>query len=229
MLKSHTAVHLADIICTRLKFFEIDLKQILTITTDNGANMLKMIHDIEVILQNEISNNARSSEPTQTSSQSPCKSNKSNISSIETDDEKTDDEISIYLAEKDDATDEEALEEMYDDILRKSHENMLSAISLQMFTDHSMEIPWDIAGVNCSAHTLQLAVKSALKKLAPKHSNVISLCRRVAKLLRLSSTHHEMNELGKKYRSPRLDVETRWSSTYMMVCISVSLLEFQFI
>lgn len=43
---SHTAVYLAELIVQRLKEFGIHLHQILTITTDNGSNMLKMVKDL---------------------------------------------------------------------------------------------------------------------------------------------------------------------------------------
>lgn len=52
--EAHTAKYLAEIICVRLKVFEIDLRQILTITTDNGSNVLKMIKDVEDYLQKAI-------------------------------------------------------------------------------------------------------------------------------------------------------------------------------
>lgn len=43
---SHTGLYLADIIVKRLKEFEINLRQIVAISTDNGSNMLKMIKEI---------------------------------------------------------------------------------------------------------------------------------------------------------------------------------------
>lgn len=45
--KAHTATYLTEIIITQLMEFEIGLRQILTITTDNGSNMLKMVRDIQ--------------------------------------------------------------------------------------------------------------------------------------------------------------------------------------
>lgn len=68
-----------------------------------------------------------------------------------------------------------------------------------------------------AAHTLQLAVNDALKLLGKNDSNIISLCRVVAKFIRLQSTKNEMHKVGLSSILPKLDVETRWSSTYLMV------------
>lgn len=59
-----------------LKEYEIDLRQILTITTDNGKNILKIVRDIDAILQNEIEEKTDNNAP----SQSLRKSNNTNES-----------------------------------------------------------------------------------------------------------------------------------------------------
>lgn len=215
LLQSHTAIYLADIICARLKLFDIDLKQILTITTDNGANVLKMVREIEAILKHAISTDANTTAEAQSSRDSQCEKNIPIVPAANFD-ELTDGEIAALLSEVDECTDEAALGILLDDVLLKSHENLLSSVSDQM-NQQGLEVLYDITGVNCSAHTFQLAIKSALKNISRKHSNVISLCRHAAKILRLRTSHHEMELHGKVYKSPRLDVETRWCSSYMMV------------
>lgn len=75
-----------------------------------------------------------------------------------------------------------------------------------------------INGVNCAAHTLQLAIKNALFKLGSQQANVIKLCRDVCKFIRQQNTIYEMEKRGIKKKFAALDVETRWSSTYLMVC-----------
>ena len=52
--KQHTAVNLKKEIVKLLKTFGVDLKQILTITTDNGLNVLKSTKLIDEDLRNEI-------------------------------------------------------------------------------------------------------------------------------------------------------------------------------
>lgn len=84
-------------------------------------------------------------------------------------------------------------------------------------TNHGADIAWNITGMNCVAHTLQLAVHDALNKLAVSHKNVIELCREMSKFLRLKSTRTDVLQLNIEYRLPRLEVKTRWSSMYHMV------------
>lgn len=74
-----------------------------------------------------------------------------------------------------------------------------------------------INGINCAAHTVQLAVKSAISRLSIEHSNIISLATKVVKFLRKESTRNEVRNRGFKLKVPSFDTPTRWSSTYMMV------------
>lgn len=209
LFSSHTAVYLAEILCARLKVYEIDLRQILTITTDNGANVLKMVRDVEALLHN-------TTEKPQASQEPPNTPTKSNIHQSNTDIQ-TDNEIEKLLAELNNMTDDEALEELFDDAFFERNKNLLSAMSDKMTTDFGLDILWDITGVNCAAHTLQLAIKDALKVVARKYSNLINLCRSIAKSLRSKSMQHTFKEHGGTYKIPRLDVETRWGSTFVMV------------
>lgn len=54
LTESHTAKYLSKVLCRRLEAFELDLKQIISITTDNGSNVLKMVRDVETILKEKI-------------------------------------------------------------------------------------------------------------------------------------------------------------------------------
>lgn len=75
-----------------------------------------------------------------------------------------------------------------------------------------------VNGVNCAAHTLQLVVRDALA-LLPKHqSNVITLATKVSKFFRKESTRNAVKNMGLNMKVPSVEMPTRWSSTYMMVC-----------
>lgn len=194
----------------RLKIFGIDLRQILTITTDNGSNVLKMVRDIGEILEKTV----------QELSNMPNKSNINPLYTADQSNDKQDDdgEIERLLAEMNEITDDDALSELFDDVMLKENADLLTEISRHMESIIGPEVVWNITGVNCSAHTLQLAIKDAFKMLGKQHQNVISLCHNVAKTLRNKSKKHEYSEHGGSYKMPRLDVETRWGSTYLMVC-----------
>lgn len=76
-----------------------------------------------------------------------------------------------------------------------------------------------INGIHCAAHTLQLAINSGIQKLGKPIQNVVKICRRVAKFMRLKSTAHALNSAGIPFTIPHLDNETRWCSTFIMVNI----------
>lgn len=113
-----------------------------------------------------------------------------------------------YIPDDEQTTEQEAL---------PAHENLLNDIVSNLKSSYALNTLWKINGVNCSAHTLQLGIHDALKKLPKTHKNIISLCRQVAKHLRLQTTSNELNEMNMKFKVPRLDVNTRWCSTYLMV------------
>lgn len=213
LLKSHTAKYLAEVVQERLKVYGIDLKQILTITTDNGANVLKMVRDIDKILQSEMDSptpQQAPQQPPQESQKSHCSSNAENQMDVEIE------ELLFNLSEN---SEDAALDELFDNVQLNEHETLLTAMKKQIIEEFGLNVLYDITGVNCSAHNLQLAIKNALKKLKRKHGNVIALCRHVAKLLRLKS-YQEMYKTETAdgcYKTPRMDVETRWGYTCLMV------------
>lgn len=102
---------------------------------------------------------------------------------------------------------------LIDNLVFQQNTSVLNEMSSGLFMQ-GVDVQWNITGLNCVVHTLQLVIKDALKTLAKKYRNVIDLCRRAAKFLRLKSCHYEMNAAGIHYKLIRLDVETRWGSTF---------------
>lgn len=76
-----------------------------------------------------------------------------------------------------------------------------------------------VVGVRCLAHTLQLVVKWGISKAIPKVSALINLTRTITKALRVQTKMYELKEAKLFTVCPRLDVPTRWSSTFEMVSI----------
>lgn len=209
--ESHTGIYLSKIIKQRLQVFNVSLKQIITITTDNGANILKMVRDMECCLQSEINQAKQNQSETQITSTE-------NVVGL--DNEETDVAIDRLLAEEREIDDDEAIQRIIDEaeneMVIDNHETLLTQIATELSVCGA-NIEWNITGVNCAAHTLQLGLKDGMQKLGKSHKNVIELCRQACKFLRLRSTMTEMEIMQISYRLPRLENATRWCSTYLMV------------
>lgn len=203
--RAHTGTYLASVCIECLQKYEISIKKVITITRDNGANVDKMVRDIHNDLQNSMAKDRSEKDL-----------NFSTNDDSTTESEETDNCIAQLLAEADDITDENALANLFENALHDEHESILNDISTEM-QNNGFDIQWDITGINCAVHTLQLAVNDALKLIANEHKNVIELCRRTAKLLRLPKAAQQMKDAGIEYKRPRLDCITRWGSMYQMV------------
>lgn len=203
--KSHTAIYLKDVIINLLKRYDIDLKQIITITTDNGANVQKMVRDIENHLQKDVNEARVVSDDVN-----------EHVHIVTETDESTDEAIVEILSTDNDITDDEAIDIIFDQVVYQENETLLNAITNEM-RDSGFDFIWDITGINCAEHTLQLAIKDGQKNVGPEVSNLIELCRRVCKFFRRDSTRNEMEKAGIDYIRPRLENDTRWGTLYLMV------------
>lgn len=205
--QSHTGKYIAEVIIKRLKEYGIDLKQIITITTDNGSNVLKMVRDIHEHLQAEIDRVRQTATNEQ-------------IELIENDianEGDTDALIDGLLSEENEISDDEAYQRLMEEVdFDQDNSTLLNAMSAEI-ASIGVDV-WDITGINCAEHTLQLAVKDAVSKLPRNFNNVIKLCRRVCSFLRLQSTLNALDAIGMEHTVPRTENETRWGSTYLMVC-----------
>lgn len=209
--ESHTGKYLAEVVIKRLGDIGINLKQILTITTDNGKNVLKMIRDMECCLHSEISQAKRNLTQAFISAESDLP--RAGLS-----DQEIDSAIDELLADAREISDDEAFDMVFAEVASARHETLLSEMSSEM-VNYGANIVWDIVGVNCCAHTLQLGIKDAIAKLDKRHYNVIQLCRQACKFLRLKSSSIEMEKIGITYRLPRLENDTRWGSMFLMVSV----------
>lgn len=203
LVEPHTGLYFAAVIIKQLEIYGIGLKQAFTVTTDNGSNVLKMVRDLDDELH--------------------CRIDKSKFQHLEAqhdididDENEIDTVIDNFLATTREITDEEAFELVMNKVELQNDRTMLNAMVSEM-ENCGADFSWDITGVNCAEHTLQLFIKDGLKKLTEPQKNVIELIRNVCKMLRLHSTRNQMAELGIEYRLPRLETKTRWGSMYLMV------------
>lgn len=151
--------------------------------------------------------------------QTPQKSRAQNQAQIySNDDEQIDTAITDLLESLQDLTDEDILEMVMDEVALDEHETLLAAMTKEI-TAYGANIEWDITGVNCAPHTLQLGVKDGLSALSPSNANVLLLSREVCKFLNLRTTITDLKKIGIQYSLPRLETKTRWSSMYLMVSL----------
>lgn len=227
----HTGKYLADLIIERLQQLGINLKQLITITTDNGSNVLKMVRDVAEHLKKSIdeANNPSTllnvNRHIQDDMRNVCCSAAEENIDIEiekvlaNDDELTDDEaIALIVREAEIAdTDFELTEE---ELL--FNQNLLNEMQNNMENISDFNVIWDVMGINCIVHTLQLAISDSLKSTTNEIRNLIDLCRCVAKYLRLYGTICDLQENGITYNKPHVDVITRWGSLYQMMITTLS-------
>lgn len=222
----HTGKYLADLITERLQQLGINLKQVITITTDNGSNVLKMVRDVAVHLKASIDEANNPSTSTNVNRHIQTDMRNVRCSTAEEDIEL---EIEEILSNEDEITDDEAIalilreaeiadtdyEPTEEELL--SNQNLLNEIQNNMESGSDLNVVWDVTGINCIVHTLQLAVSDSIKATTSEIRNLIALCRCVAKYLRLYGTLCDLQENGITYAKPHVDVITRWGSLYQMV------------
>lgn len=111
-------------------------------------------------------------------------------------------------------TDADALAIVFDEA--ELYGNMIDHVVTEIQEENSNQY-FFAHSIKCAAHTLQLAVKDALNDIDDEDAEVINLSKEVSKQLRLHSIRNELKEAKIKIVLPKLDVETRWNSTYLMV------------
>lgn len=194
MVGPHTGVYISHLIKQKLTEYRIEIRQIYSITTDSGSNVLKS----NQILQSRLNDDARDMEFPSTDS-------------LELDNTAFENALVDLLTteEYDDAGENnisESGEEKDNDELRILYEFRQSFLS-----DTAIEC---VNGILCGAHTLQLAVNKAIVKWNGR-TGILTKCRSMAVKLRNQNLRDEI--LLRKLPTPILDCSTRWNSIYSMV------------
>lgn len=197
----HTGKYMAELFQNLLERYKAGFTHVFSITTDNASNMRGMVSYINELSENE---NEECSNSGQSEEQIPV------MDSVG--DPTIDREIAEYVA-----NDTNELETLLDRLTPQEDDWTLSNYDDSWVEGIQRNNHFLINGVNCAAHTLQLAVKDAIEQIAAEEKNVITLCRMFAKFTRQQTTIYEFEKMGIKKRNPPLDVCTRWSSTYLMV------------
>lgn len=227
LTSSHTGKYIADKVFEQLKLFDIKVSQVISITTDNATNMASMVNRCNDMYNEE------------------CEDSDDVMDSENYDDNDLDEDESAKQVNVDNVKFHNVLQHQYIlttdadvstlirnclDEMESNEPNCLDETPLRLadkiadfealirdieeiFADQTL----NINGIRCAAHTLQLAVISALK--TPEYQILVQLCRAVCKELRKETTSYELGENKIKFKIPRIDCLTRWNSTYTMVRI----------
>lgn len=199
--QAHTAEYLADILVDALNEYGISLNQVISITTDNGSNMVCMTKKIENMLLTD--DNEQNSTP-----ESARKNQQETTDTFEIDDTDLGDLDAAI------ANDETLLADLFDE--NDMYEEIINSMALNLRNRTGNDMLCTVP-IKCAAHTLQLAVQDAIKSLSTSDQNLIELCRKAGQFLRLQTTGNEMHRLNMQCKLPSKDVPTRWSSTFIMV------------
>lgn len=198
--KSHKARYIADTLLNCLKDFDVPADRVFTITTDNAANMIAMIHQFDKHVQINHDN-----APFDENDDNDDIEDDIELPHFGTDEPLSDsqiDEISRVIADR------YALDSILDD--SENYNELLMEIVGELST-----ITRCVSTIRCGAHTVQLMTRDALKNSG--FTNLISVCQYVVKKLRLDSFKEKANEAKITYKRPRLSCPTRWDSDLFMV------------
>lgn len=225
LTQRHTGKYISEVIISCLAEYNIAPLQMMSITADNASNMRSTLVQINENLENVIENDATNQDllPNEAHSNMPTMEILDPDDLIDSIQCHYDAEIANIVNSSNSEQEQNEIEELFRNDPREQ-----SGDSDWSFIDGLHDLPNALIdktnssftlvnGINCAAHTLQLAVNDSLKSIDTPHINVIKLCRSVAKFFRLSTTMIEMRNRGLKSILPPLDVVTRWNSTYTMV------------
>ena len=193
----HTAEYIKSTLVEILEQYDIDLCQIYTITTDNGANMVK---SVKLMSAEQGHCTASMDQEAPSTSYEVTGTSRTRYELSESDDfSESDDDSAPFIL---------------------NVEVLLETLASGDFVEApSRSI---LRGIRCAAHTLQLAVDDALKQSTLK--DVIAKARTVCKVLRSPSIMVILKKL--KRPKPILDCVTRWHSTCDMLTRLLSLKDF---
>lgn len=226
--RAHTADYLAVVVEKCFKSYNISNAQVVSVTIDNGANVLAMVD----LLNERLAQKEMEEQSENTTAVTPAKKQlnftQENNTVAELNDDITDGQIEDILA-GDDITDDDAVDlilagstaeteaDVIDSNTLDHNATLLDTTINTLAVQHEYSNLFTINRMRCIEHTLQLSLKDSIAQLPKRAKNIIGLCKRVTKILRLKSTRNLLSDNGMKFKIPRLEVETRWGSLFLMV------------
>lgn len=214
LTKSNTGKYLRNVIETCLSAYDITPAHIISVTTDNGKNMISMTKQIGKNYETNDSESSDSEAEYIENTVGTIDGNPDTIGEI------SDQEISNIIHQYEGINDDDELNTILDDPIEgdttdeNSTDEDRNRVLLEDMANDFTLIHHNISSIRCAAHTLQLAIKDALVKSSI--NSFISFCREIVKTLRTTLYRYAMYKLGLDLK-PCIDCPTRWGSTYLMV------------
>ena len=203
MFVSSTAEEIKTMILNALSTVGVDLNQIYSITTDNGANVIKSCKLLSEVSRAELGA-CTSGETASAAIQITDSREGEDTDSDEEDDNQGIPEGRNSGSSGNNDTSTAVVEILIDDAVN-------GIVTEQSISEQ--QCSFGIASVKCAAHTLQLAVNDVVKKR--QFNETIEAARKIVKKTR----NHNLRLVFRKHQQslPVLDCETRWGSTYVML------------
>lgn len=198
----HTSLNLASEVKKCIDKFGKTLKQVKSITTDNAGNVVGIVDYLNEETLCATEEEAEEEMPSRYFAPTEIISDQIIRNPV------SEDEIRAIARQ---ILEEEAMEEYLDD--SDEYGDLLKKV-IDDLPHHFNEFT---VNIRCGAHTLHLTVRCALKK--SNFYELVTVCRKVAKLLRQEVYVREARKCNLQYSLPHLNVETRWDSDYTMVII----------
>lgn len=231
MTVPQTAENLMNAIVNQLKIYGIETSQILSITTDNANSMAAMVNRMNALESNVNESHQSENElgPVDSDDEdSDCTDENDlcefdefpstlfNMGTNDVNDNLSDTSHQSNAADNISEAESDGAEQRQeaDAILNETEEfeRILKELETR-FSIHTL----NINGIRCAVHTLQLAIRDALK--ATGLEDLIGKCRKICKLLKKGSVKRLLTQNNIFISIPKLDCKTRWNSTYRMVRI----------
>lgn len=207
LIQRHTAEYLANETTKCAEQFGITTKQISSLTTDNGANVIAIVDHFDY-MDTDNENN-------------PDNENNNSFNTVglgealnEIEEQYANANIEEIQQIANEITNEEAINAILEST--ENYDELLMNIAGRIH--HHSE---DTQGVKCGAHVLQLIVRGGIK--ASNFNFIIILCRKICSLLSTQKYVYEMLHNDVYVIVPHKSNETRWNSDFCMVIYYVLL------
>lgn len=191
---SHTADYIKKVVDDCLKSFNISAKFVISMTTDNASAMIAMIKQFDEDIQASITLINRNDNEMNM-----------NIPNFDANISLTEDQMDTIMQSVQEI---EALNQVLDDddTFEELYEKVIGEISKNTTL---------VTTIRCGAHSVQLIVRNGIKK--SNFNKLLPLCKYVSRKLRTDKFKITARKKNIHYSIPKISVETRWDSDFLMV------------